>query len=220
MSATRRRMEHDACPSGRSIPVSRPFFAGEVSGVDITRPLSAATRPPRSRRAWTTTPCWCSTTRHSPTSSRSRSPATSASSRTGDGGNITKPEEPAWPRHAVTTSPISTRTTTVAGARRPPPAVQPRQPAVALRQFVPRGPGEVFAAVGARSSRRGRQHRFADMRAAYDALDDETKAEVRGPGLRALADLLARHPGLHRFDRRGARRCSRRCASAWCARIR
>ena len=34
---------------------------------------------------------------------------------------------------------------------------------------------------------------FADMRAAYDALDDETSARGRGSDHRALAALLARH---------------------------
>ena len=64
-----------------------------------------------------------------------------------------------------------------AGARRPPPAVQSRQPAVAFGQLVPRDPGEIFAAVRrASSSSKGGNTEFADMRAAYDALDDETQA--------------------------------------------
>ena len=46
---------------------------------------------------------------------------------------------------------------------------------------------------------------FADMRAAYDALDDETKARGARPGLPAQPDLFARHPGLHRLHRRRAR---------------
>ena len=46
---------------------------------------------------------------------------------------------------------------------------------------------------------------FADMRAAYDALDEETKREVARPDLRPQPDLLARHPGLHRLHRGRAR---------------
>ena len=38
-----------------------PAFAGEVSGVDITRPIGAM-RLRRSRRAWTAMPFWCSAT--------------------------------------------------------------------------------------------------------------------------------------------------------------
>ena len=50
---------------------------------------------------------------------------------------------------------------------------------------------------------KGGNTEFADMRAAWDALDDETKAHVRGPGLRAFAALFAR-PARVRGDRRGA----------------
>ena len=42
----------------------------------------------------------------------------------------------------------------------------------------------------------------------------------RGSGLRTFADLLARPARLHRTVRPRSGRCSRRCASAWCARIR
>ena len=41
-------------------PTERAFFAGEVSGIDLTKPLSA-NRWRRSMRAWTSTACWCST---------------------------------------------------------------------------------------------------------------------------------------------------------------
>ena len=57
------------------------------------------------------------------------------------------------------------------------------------------------------------------MRAAYDALDDATKAEIE--------DLVCEHSlmfsrgtlGFTELTTRNAR-CSARCASAWCARIR
>ena len=55
------------------------------------------------------------------------------------------------------------------------------------------------------------------MRAAYDALDDATKAEIEDLVCEHSPDLLARHAGLHRLHRRGAREFGR-CASAWCAR--
>ena len=46
---------------------------------------------------------------------------------------------------------------------------------------------------------------FADMRAAYDALDEKTKQRGARPDLPAQPDLFPRHPGLHRFHRRRAR---------------
>ena len=67
---------------------------------------------------------------------------------------------------------------------------------------------------------RGGHTEFADMRAAYDALDDDDEGRDRRPGLRAFADVLARLARLHRAERRKSGRCSGRCASAWCARIR
>ena len=49
---------------------------------------------------------------------------------------------------------------------------------MAFRQLVPPDPGQVFAAVGAGGEPKGGNTEFADMRAAYDALDDDTKAEI------------------------------------------
>ena len=46
---------------------------------------------------------------------------------------------------------------------------------------------------------KGGDTEFADMRAAYDALDEETKAEVEGAGLRALADVFAPAIGFSDF---------------------
>ena len=54
---------------------------------------------------------------------------------------------------------------------------------------------------------------FADMRNAYDTLDDEDARAGRGPRLRALAALLARLDGLLGLDRRRDSNCSSRCAS-------
>ena len=58
------------------------------------------------------------------------------------------------------------------------------------------------------------------MRAAYDALDDATKAEIE--------DLVCEHSliysrgslGFTELTEEERERCSSRCASAWCARIR
>ena len=52
---------------------------------------------------------------------------------------------------------------------------------------------------------RGGNTEFAYMRAAYDTLDAETRAEVRAAHLRALAALLAPAARLHRLHRGGAR---------------
>ncbi len=43
-------------------------FVGEVSGVDLRVPLTKQRGRRRSKPAWTSTPCWYSTTRTSPTS--------------------------------------------------------------------------------------------------------------------------------------------------------
>jgi len=49
---------------------------------------------------------------------------------------------------------------------------------VAFRCFVPSGSGALFAAVGPSRAASGGNTEFADMRAAYDALDEATKAEI------------------------------------------
>ena len=119
------------------------------------------------------------------------------------GGNITKPHE-----HRLEAGddrrlqPRQGRQ--AAGARRPPPHVQSRQPAVAFGQLVPRDPGEIFDAVRRASSRPGRQHRVRRHARRLRRARRRDRAPGRGPGLRALADLLARLDGLHRADRGGA----------------
>ena len=49
---------------------------------------------------------------------------------------------------------------------------------------------------------KGGNTEFADMRAAYDALDDETKAEIEDHDLRTFADVFARLARLRRLYRR------------------
>ena len=53
---------------------------------------------------------------------------------------------------------------------------------------------------------KGGNTEFADMRAAYDALDAGDQGRDRGHDLRALADLLARPARLRGLQGRGARR--------------
>ena len=201
-----------------SIRPIQPEFAGEVSGVDITQPLSredvAAIEAGMDRyavlvfhdqhltddaqRAFT------------PQFRHAGGVARRAYRHTG--------RAPAAARHAGCVQ--SRQGPEAAGARRPAAHVQPRQPAVAFRQLVSRGAGEVFAAVrayrgGPRRSHRVRRHARRLRRAGR-----RDQGGDRGPGLRTFADVLARRARLHRADRARSGRCSGRCASAWCARIR
>ena len=80
-------------PMTVSIRQIHPVFVAARCRGSISPSRCRATRSPRSRRAWIATRCWCSATRRSPTSSRWRSAAISAPSRTRHGGNITKPED-------------------------------------------------------------------------------------------------------------------------------
>ena len=156
--------------------------------------------PRRSPPAWTSTACWCSTTSTSPTRRNSRSAATSArwsrrpaTSRRGTSAGC---------RWTSTTSPTSTRTTrcwratigggcsawaTGCGTR----TVRSRRCRRSIR----------CCRRGA-SRRAGGNTEFADMRAAYDALDDETKAECENLICEHSQLVLAQHPGLYRLHRR------------------
>ena len=61
---------------------------------------------------------------------------------------------------------------------------------------------------------------FADMRAAYDALDDRLKREIE--------DLVCLHSNMYSREkvgftelyRRGTSPCSNRCGNGWCGAIR
>jgi hypothetical protein len=66
---------------------------------------------------------------------------------------------------------------------------------------------------------KGGNTEFADMRAAYDALDDETKAEIE--------DMVCEHSLMYSRGSLGfldytdeEKRCSSRCCSGWCGPIR
>ncbi len=75
------------------------------------------------------------------------------------GGNIVKPEDSRLSdRPQRRLQPRQGRQ--AAAARQPRPSVQPRQLPVAFRQFVPPDSGEILAAVGARGEPERRQHRI------------------------------------------------------------
>ena len=190
--------------SNPSIRSTAPFFAGEVSGVDLRKPLShgrSRRRPCRHgrvRRAGVPRPAASTTSSSSPSAAASgrssRRPATSP--RREDRRLQHGPERHLQPRQEQQG----------AGARRPPPAVRPGQPAVALRQLVQGGAGEVFAALGAHASRRPAATPSSPTCAPPTTRSTRRpRREVARPDLRAQPDLLARHPGLHRLHRRGAR---------------
>ncbi len=61
---------------------------------------------------------------------------------------------------------------------------------------------------------------FADMRAAYDALDERTKTEIEDLGCRHSNYVLAGQARANRIYPRRIRPSSIRCVSAWCGVIR
>ena len=63
---------------------------------------------------------------------------------------------------------------------------------------------------------KGGNTEFADMRAAYDALDQETKDLGRGPRVRALPDLLARQSSASPTSHRKSESASSPCVSVSC----
>ena len=181
-----------------------PCFAAEVEGVDMTRPLSpedvAAIHAgmdsyavlvfhdqQHRRRA---------AARVHPQPRRDRARDRHEPARAGRASGC--------PRRSPT-SPTSTRTT-----RSSPGTTGARLFALGNRLW---HSDSSFKAIPAKYSllharsipSKGGNTEFADMRAAYDALDAETQGRDRGADLRALADLLAPAARLHRLHRRGAR---------------
>ena len=65
---------------------------------------------------------------------------------------------------------------------------------------------------------KGGDTEFADMRAAYDALDRGQQGRNREPGVRALVDVFARRPSASSTTPRRRSSSSSLYASAWCAR--
>ena len=183
-------------------PANRAFFAGEVSGLDLTSPLSTR----RGRRR----PCRHGPLRRAgvPRPEDRRRPAARlqpqpGAARAGDRRHRRSPgpahehgpERHLQPRQEQQGS----------GARRPPPPVRPRQPALALRQLVQAGAGQVFAPVGAQHPADRRQHRVRRHARGLRRARRGDQARGARPDLPAQPDLFPRHPGLHRLHRRGAR---------------
>ena len=206
------------------MPVSfrqlHPAFAAEVSGIDCRTAAQRAMRSRRSRRAWTAMPCWCF-----PDQDITDEQQLAFTRHFGElenyatGGHIRKRADSRLGRgHGRLLQPRQGRQDHV--GRGPRLVLQAGRPAVALGQFVPPGAGEILAAVRTGVAVMGRQHRI--RRHARRLRRARRAHQGRGgrPGLPAFADLLASGDRLHRSDRAGDRRRSRRCASAWCARIR
>ena len=186
-------------PSNRSIPSS-----SARSPASISASRSAARTPRRSTRAWTAMLCWSFMARTSPTSSRS--PSRALRPLEAEGPARHHPQgvgEPAGRGHGRSLQPRQGRQDHL--GRRPPVVLQAGRPAVALRQLLCRGPGQVLGPVRPHHPVVGRRTEFADMRAAYDALDDAHQGRGRGPHLRAFANPFARRDRLRRVHARGDR---------------
>ncbi len=135
------------------------------------------------------------------------------------GGNVTKPEQKRLPPGMADVSNLD-QDGPAAGARRPPAHVQPRQPALAFGQLVPRDPGEILDPVGPGGVHQRRQYRVRRHAGRVRRTGRGDAARGGRPRLRALAAVFARRAGLRRADVRRSARRSRRSASAWCAPIR
>ena len=202
-----------------SIQPITPVFVGEVSGVDITRPLSrdevAAIEAGMDRYAVLVFHDQHLTDeqqmRLHPQLRRARGLARRQhhDSRTSAGC-----------RSACRTSPTSTRTSK-------PLARDDRRRMFNLGNRLWHSDSS-FRAIPAKYSLLSgrivvaarRQHRIRRHARRLRRARRRDQGGDRGPGLRAFADLLARLARLHRTDARRSGRCSSRCASAWCARIR
>ena len=167
-----------------SIRQIHPVFAGEVSSVDLTKPLSkaevAAIEAGMDRYA-----VLVFRDQHITDDQQMAFTQNFGAIENAKGGNITKANEYRLKQGMVDVSNLDKEGKPLR-ARRPPPHVQSRQPAVALGFLVPRDPGEVFDPLGAHGrDGQGGNTEFADMRAAYDTLDDATRATIE--------DLVCEH---------------------------
>ena len=146
----------------------------------------AGNRSPQSRPAWTATPCWCSVT------SRLTDDQQLAFSRNFGELEVTLAGQMAKPEDRRLGDRLELGDISNLTARNQLRARDDRRRMYALANRLWHSDAS-FRAIGAgyhaaarpRDPRRGRQHRFADMRAAYDALDDVTKAEIE--------DLVSEH---------------------------
>ncbi len=151
------------------------LFAAEAG--QLLRTLATSKRWRRFAAAWTVTPCWFSGTRRSTMRSRWHS-------RSGSTGRCTprparRPSaKPGWHQRR-------SRIFQCRGRRFHPDADNrkrstARQPPVAHRRLVPEPGGTVFHAACPGAAAARADTLFADLRAAYDALDDEMKARLEG----------------------------------------
>ncbi len=141
-----------------SIRQIHPVFVGEVSGVDLRQPLTrdevAAIEAGMDRYAVLVFHAQDITDEQQIAFSHNFGEIENSA-----GGNVTRADQK---RLSPLMNDVSNlgQGPPAAGARRPPPPVQSRQPALAFRQLVSRDPGEIFAAVGPHRRREGRQHRI------------------------------------------------------------
>ncbi len=201
-----------------TINVLHPVFAGEVSGVDLTRPISRET-PPRSTTGMDR---YGVLVFHDQDITDEQQIAFSRNfgALESQGAARQYPQgvgEPAGRRDQRSLQPRQGRQGHL--GRRSPVVLQAGRPAVALRQLLCEVPAK-YSLLSARVIPSwGGNTEFADMRAAYDALDERTKAEVE--------DLVCEHSLLHSRAAIGFTdftpeeiATSARCGSDWCASIR
>ena len=170
-----------------SIRPLHPVFVGEVSGVDITRPLAreevAAIDAGMDRYA-----VLVFRDQRLPTNSSSRSAATSANWR-----SLAAPASAS--RAKLRLDPAFADVSNLdkddktAGARRPAAAVRLGNRLWHSDSSFRAMPAKYSLLSGRIVVDKGGNTEFADMRAAYDALDDGDQGRNRGSGLRTLADL-------------------------------
>src|SRR6267154_6429421 len=133
----------------------------------------------RSMPAWTDTRCWCSETRRSTTPSSSPSPRAWARSSTPSAPACARPMRHACPRPSPT-FPTSTRTTRHSRARTAAGCSPSATVCGHSDSSFKTTPAKYSLLHAISIPSKGGNTQFADMRAAYDALDDETKEEVEG----------------------------------------
>ena len=186
-------------------------FAGEASGIDLSRLLSPAT-PPRSTSRARGRPSWGAPTTQDlastePGPDRARHRHGAARGRA--------------PPHHVRgcVQPRPGQQGLRAGV--PDAALRAGQPSVALRQLVQGGAREVLHPAFAQRAVVGRQHRICRHARGLRRPRRGNAQGDRGPHLRALPDLLtpAGRPSASPTSPTRSAPASRRCASAWCARI-
>ena len=201
-----------------SIRQIHPVFVGEVSGLDLRKPLSAeevaALEAGMDRYAVLVF--------HDQRLSDEEQMAFTLNFgvlEEARGGNITKPEER---RLAVGDERRleSRQGRRAARSRFPPAAVQSGQHALALRQLVPGHPRQVLVALGAGRESEGRQHRVRRHAGGLRCPRRGNEGGHRGPGVRALAAVLPGVAGSRATTRTRSGRCSVPCVSGWFAPIR